>query len=226
MGVASSKKTGFASFVFIAVISIYLFLNSSYFTASGLEWTGLVLLTKAQMEDHTPFEPCNVLKIDRRALARQIEQHPWVEKAGVRWIWPNTMEVTVSERIPVAWVTAENGTFFLDKSGMLLDPLQTMPVVDLPQVVNLDLDSLEQRRAAARLVTALPPHIVSSLIKWDVKSQALVTESGAKILLGDLEDLQSKFALLELIWNDLSAQGIDPEVIDLRVLKNPVVRPR
>ena len=136
------------------------------------------------------------------------------------------MEVTVSERIPVAWVTAENGTFFLDKSGMLLDPLQTMPVVDLPQVVNLDLDSLEQRRAAARLVTALPPHIVSSLIKWDVKSQALVTESGAKILLGDLEDLQSKFALLELIWNDLSAQGIDPEVIDLRVLKNPVVRPR
>ncbi|NLM39726.1 MAG: FtsQ-type POTRA domain-containing protein [Firmicutes bacterium] len=219
-----SRKTSLAAFGVVVVVAVYLFLNSSYFTAAGLTWTGLNFLDEALLNEHVCFQPCNVLQIDRRALERQIEQHPWVENATVRWQWPNTIEVEVAERFPVASVAGPDGPLLIDRAGVLLTPPVKWHGSELPRIVNVDLTSTDQLKSAARIVSEMPPAITAHLDKWDAADRALITEEGTRILLGELEDLQSKFALLELIWNDLAANGKVPAVIDLRVLKNPVVR--
>lgn len=222
----TQPKTSFAFFMVILVILLYLFLNSSYFTAASLKWTGLVLLDEEQLDEFVDFEPTNVLYLDKTALQRRLEQHPWVEKATVKWSWPNTVEVLIAERLPLAWVAHEDRIYVLDKSGVLMTPPKQLPVLELPQVVNVDPASPAQLKAAARLLTAVPPGMVGNLAKWDGANRALVTKSGVQIIMGDLEDLEAKFMLLEELWQELTAQGIDPAVIDLRVLKNPVVRPK
>ena len=92
-----------------------------------------------------------------------------------------------------------------------------------PRVVNVDLTA-QARLTAARVCS--PPGMVRTFARWDGASRALVTKSGVEIIMGDMEDVEAKLLLLEELWQDLAAQGLDPAVIDLRVLKNPVVRLR
>jgi cell division protein FtsQ len=222
----AQARTSLASLMVILVILMYLFLNSSYFTASELKWTGLVLLSAEQLDEYVNFQPANVLRLDKWALQRRLEEHPWVERASVRWSWPNNVEVMVSERMPLAWIAQQDRIFVLDKTGVLMTPPQQLSVLELPQVVNIDLSSTAQLKAAARVLLAVPPAMVGTLAKWDAAQQALVSKSGVQVLMGDTEDLELKFLLLEELWHDLADQGIDPAVIDLRIPKNPVVRPR
>jgi hypothetical protein len=90
----------------------------------------------------------------------------------------------------------------------------------------VDLTAQAQLKAAARVLAAVPPGMVGTFARWDGASRALVTKSGVEIIMGDMEDVEAKLLLLEELWQDLAAQGLDPAVIDLRVLKNPVVRLR
>ncbi len=219
-----SGKTSLAAFVVIIVVLVYLFLSSNHFTAAEIKWTGLSFLDETQLNEHVDFQACNVLQLDRRALERRVEQHPWVEDAVVRWQWPNTIEVEISERLPIASVTGPDGILLIDRMGVLLPPPANWYGVELPQVVNVDLTSAEQLKSTARILSEIPLEVMVRLERWDAADRALITKEGTRILLGELEDLHSKFALLELIWTDLASQGEVPAVIDLRVLKNPVVR--
>lgn len=217
-------RTSLAFLIVALVISGYLFLNSDYFTAAALEWTGLVLLEEEQLNEYIGFQPTNVLYLDKGQLVRRLEEHPWVEKASVKWAWPNRIAVTVEERLPLAWVRRGSDVYVLDKNGALMTPPRQLPVLELPEVVNAAVDSSAQLKAAARVLTAVPPSIVGILAKWDAGTRSLVTKSGVEILIGDLESLEAKFVLLEELWKDLASQGAEPLVIDLRVPKSPVVR--
>ncbi|HHT72648.1 MAG TPA: FtsQ-type POTRA domain-containing protein [Firmicutes bacterium] len=222
----NQPKTSLAFLLVILVVLAYLFLNSSYFTAAALQWTGLVLLDGAQLDDFVDFQPTNVLYLDKGALQRRLEEHPWIEKATVRWTWPNHVEVMISERLPLAWVAYGDIIYVLDRSGALMAPPSQFSVLELPKVVNVDLTAQAQLKAAARVLAAVPPGMVGTFARWDGASRALVTKSGVEIIMGDMEDVEAKLLLLEELWQDLAAQGLDPAVIDLRVLKNPVVRLR
>jgi cell division protein FtsQ len=56
--------------------------------------------------------------VERRA---ELEELPWVEHATVMRLLPNQLRVAVKERVPVAFVRAENQIGLVDKRGVLLD---------------------------------------------------------------------------------------------------------
>ena len=89
----AQARTSLASLMVILVILMYLFLNSSYFTASELKWTGLVLLSAEQLDEYVNFQPANVLRLDKWAARGE---HPWVERHSPLEL-ANNMEVMVSE---------------------------------------------------------------------------------------------------------------------------------
>ena len=188
----NQPKTSLAFFLVILVVLAYLFLNSSYFTAAALQWTGLVLLDGAQLDDFVDFQPTNVLYLDKGALQRRLEEHPWIEKATVRWTWPNHVEVMISERLPLAWVAYGDIIYVLDRSGALMAPPSQFSVLELPKVVNVDLTAQAQLKAAARVLAAVPPGMVGTFARWDGASRALVTKSGVEIIMGDMEDVEAK----------------------------------
>lgn len=66
----------------------------------------------------------NAVDIEQRR--RQIEQLPWVRRASVGRVWPNTIAVYVEERSPVAFLRLPNegGTLLIDSEGAVLPTVE------------------------------------------------------------------------------------------------------
>jgi len=63
----------------------------------------------------------SVLRIPLDERRRQIEGIPWVERASLRRILPNQIEVEVSERTPIAFLREGSEMDFVDVHGVMLD---------------------------------------------------------------------------------------------------------
>lgn len=63
-----------------------------------------------------------LLLFDRARAARTLETHPWVRRAVVRRVFPETLVVELEEREPVAVLKAgpDGHTFLLDRDGAII----------------------------------------------------------------------------------------------------------
>jgi cell division protein FtsQ len=67
----------------------------------------------------------SVLRIPLTERSRQLEALPWVERALVRRALPNTIEVEIIERTPIAFLREDSDTALVDVHGVILDrPLE------------------------------------------------------------------------------------------------------
>src|SRR5450432_4175917 len=62
----------------------------------------------------------SVLRISLDERRRQIEALPWVEQATVRRALPNTIEVDITERLPIAFLRDGNQMELIDVHGVIL----------------------------------------------------------------------------------------------------------
>jgi cell division protein FtsQ len=68
----------------------------------------------------------NIFHVPLALRRAELEQLPWVEHATVMRLLPNQLRVSVSERVPVAFVRAGNQIGLVDKEGVLLNMPPTM----------------------------------------------------------------------------------------------------
>ncbi|WP_322480882.1 cell division protein FtsQ/DivIB [Thermogemmatispora sp.] len=98
----------------------------------------------------------NLFLVDTAALSSRIAALPLVETASVERDWPDRLQVIVSERQPVLlWKTAQ-GSYSVDRSGVILAPASSTPQAGQLQTV---IDAREQKitagiRPGARLEAA------------------------------------------------------------------------
>jgi cell division protein FtsQ len=62
----------------------------------------------------------NILSLDIDSLKGRLRSSPWVAEATVRRTLPDTLEVEIEERVPVALVEA-NGLYLMDGGGTLIE---------------------------------------------------------------------------------------------------------
>ena len=203
----SSVRNALSVLVLTLVIALYLFANSTFFETDEIEWTGLAYLSAEQMDTFLDLPVSNVWRVDTRALATELQGHPWVESAKVTWRWPNRLAVRVQERVPLAQIPTSAGWVFLDKEGNLLPAVQGATVDILPIITNIELDASEQLIACARLMTMIPARLHTTISEWNMVTRAFVTRSGVEILMGQPVELERKFTLLEEIFADLETRG-------------------
>jgi cell division protein FtsQ len=67
-----------------------------------------------------PIRGENLFLLDTNALARKVQLHPLVEKAGFERRLPGTLVVKVVERHPLALILMENQLIEVDSSGTIL----------------------------------------------------------------------------------------------------------
>jgi cell division protein FtsQ len=63
----------------------------------------------------------NIFHVPLALRRTELEELPWVEHATVMRLLPNQLRVSVTERVPVAFVRAGNQIGLVDRSGVLLD---------------------------------------------------------------------------------------------------------
>jgi cell division protein FtsQ len=169
-----------------------------------------------------------MVTLDLRHSAAAIERLPWIATARVRRSWPDTVIVTVTERVPVAIVVAD----LVDASGRVLSlapgfapllpvridtgakaPALPPPGGTIPGVYRPGVE------VAASIPPALRADVQAVLVRPDGTVRLALT-SGASALLGDSTDLAAKF---EAVLTIIERVQLGRAPIDVSVPSAPVL---
>src|SRR5579871_3206880 len=139
------------------------------------------------------------LSLTRAAAA--IERLPWIATARVRRSWPDTVIVTVTERVPVAIVVSD----LVDTSGRVLSPAPGFaPFLPVRIDAGAKAPALpapggtipDVYRPGVQVVATMPgalrPRVEAVLVRPDGTVRLALT-NGSSALLGDTSDLAAKF---------------------------------
>ena len=91
----------------------------------------------------------NLWSLNLRQIARDLEKLPSVSSAKVERHFPDTVSISITERVPVVRIDGLNidlgtrETFYLDRDCVVLKPRPDEPVPQLPQIINLTDAELE-----------------------------------------------------------------------------------
>ncbi len=100
-------------------------LSSPSFGLERIDFVGARNLDVARLEEKIRDRfPRFLLKIDLKELQEQVELEPWVGRAEVRRILPNSLEVKVREREPRAIAEINSELYLIDGEGLVLAPYQ------------------------------------------------------------------------------------------------------
>jgi hypothetical protein len=111
----------------IAVIVSFGYLFASYaqesneFVVRNVEIHGLSHLDEQSVYHQSGIAPNgNVFTFNETAVARRVEELPFVERCDVRRIYPDTVALYIQERVPAASLHVGRHVFEIDRGGVVL----------------------------------------------------------------------------------------------------------
>ncbi len=131
-------------------------LDHPRFFLSSVELRGAKFAAQSQVEDQFISDRGrSLLRVPLEERRRALEQIPWVRSASVTRVFPDRIAVVIEERVPVAFVWADDGVALLDAEGVILDLPPEAPFT-FPVVRGVSADqSPAERRIRMELFLAL-----------------------------------------------------------------------
>jgi cell division protein FtsQ len=189
----------------------------------------------------------NLMTADLGAAVERIRSIPWVGDAQAHREPPSTVVLDVTPRRPAAVVTAEEGSWIVDPTGVVISggdnaklPRIGLTVATTPQPGRrLDdaaaLNALQLRAAlprdVRRAVTTLEA-VGARTVRMELALGELTDPIGFKpsrrvwVRMGSAGDVAEQVAVLRALLGQRRADGLGlPTEIDVRVPGNPVVVP-
>lgn len=168
-------------------------------SSDQIETVGNVHLTRAQLLSVFGADvERNIFKVPLAERRADLERLPWVQRATVMRLLPNTLRVQVAERTPVAFVRQEGSLGLVDASGVLLDMPSSDagdPRYSFPVLTGLSAsDPLSMRAARMEIYRRFMKELDSSGEK--------VTENLSEVDVSDPEDVKAV----------IPSNGMDPLV--------------
>ncbi len=153
--------------------------------------------------------------VDVERVREVVEQLPWVNKASVRRVWPDTLSVSVVEQKPVA-ISKKTG--LINANGDVFKPLNNKLPTSLPIFdgsTKLNKIMLSKYHTMSEVLVSINRKI--TYLKIDARHAVeLKLDNGLKVVLGR-EDNMHRLERLMSIYNKVLISRInDIEVIDLR----------
>lgn len=169
----------------------------------------------------------HLLFVDTGAIARRVEQMPWVARASVQRDLPGTLRIVIREYTPTAFVRAGSGVMLVAANGRVFARATTSPPgaveirgVRRPPAVGDQLSPPD----AASVVAHLPPALAHSVAAVDVTTGlTLDMNGGGEIRLGDSTRLADKAASALAVIAQLN--GTTYSYIDVSLPQRPVSHP-
>jgi POTRA domain, FtsQ-type/Cell division protein FtsQ len=225
--------------------AVYACATSERFVVHSVTVHGNVLLTQTDIEAILGVKGINIFWLDRQQAVARLRGLPVVQQADMEASLPDSVEVRIVERQPVAFWTSGDHSYLVDREGVILkavdaDTQQTRAcagqpcdprLAPLPTVAQLDNSPLapgeqvESRalEAAARLAAILPSIGVQPVaFDWsqDVGLE-VPTRDGWRARFDDSADLDRQVALLQAIRDYLARSKTSVQLIDVRFGDRP-----
>jgi cell division protein FtsQ len=94
----------------------------------------------------------HIVWVDLEAWRRRLLASPWVRDAELRRLLPSTLEVTMSERAPIAIARLKNALYLVDEQGIVIDAYGPQYAdLDLPIVDGLTVSPLHSGAATSEV---------------------------------------------------------------------------
>ena len=138
--------------------------TSPRFEVRGLQYTPTAHVDDDEVRRLMALPPgTNILSLDLDDIAGRIAAHPWVERASVVRVLPDTLDVTVEEYTPVAVLLADE-FFLVDAAGTPFKPLEPGDRGQLPVITGFDRAGMlarpkQSRQRLGRALSALTAYV-------------------------------------------------------------------
>ena len=171
-------------------------------------------------------EPLFQLETD--SITNRLSQDLRIEEVSVRRVLPNTLEVTIKERRPVATILCDYGYLDMDKNGKILDSYKNLKTMQIPMITGASVRDLyigddvddELVKKILDFLNKLNVESLNKLSEVAIISEDYIvayTNTGKKsiqIRIGKLERLDEKAKLTESFLQDLEKNPNPIEYID------------
>jgi cell division protein FtsQ len=220
-------------------LSFYLFLKeASFLSLKDVRIEGNRRVPTEVIHDIAELkDEHNILSINIRGLKSRLAQHPWIEKALIKRVFPDGIRIVIRERQPVA-VIHLGKLYYVDQNGVVFDQAEgrergAYPILTGLRKENLETGDRKTRmllRAALRFLnTTQDNRILSyrsiSQIHLDGAVGLLVytTDRGTEFRMG-FGGFQKKLKRLSRIWPDIRTMELSS--IDCTVPRKIIVNKR
>lgn len=138
-----------------------------------------------------------MVDVDAGAAAQRIAAIPALASVRVQRVYPSTVKVTVTERVPVVFVDEPDGTHLLDATGV--DFAVAAPPPGVPRLVTDDPGFGDQATdSALSVLESLSPALrgqVGEVRASSISDVSLVLLDGRTIVWGDQSNAERKSAV-------------------------------
>jgi len=216
----------------LGAIGAYLLVTWPALYPHTIEVSGNRVVARASVEDAAHINLTqNMWLQNTRAMRERIEAIPYVDRAQVHRRPPDTIAISVTERVPYAVVRGAGGIATIDDTLRVLQAgaaLASLPVFDEPAIALPAPGKWIQSNAVDTLARvaahATQAHLDSEELSYDKFGDIVLRlRSGVTVQLGDGSDLDKKLAMVEPILTQVQHGSRRIASIDLRAITTPVV---
>ena len=209
-----------------AILGVFVYVP--FFTLTNINLNGATYITTddiLKIGNIYIGEPLFELETDN--ITTRLSNDLRIEEVSVRRKLPNTLEVTIKERKPVATIVCDYGYLDLDKSGKVLDSYKNLKEMKIPMISGATVrdkyigDEVDDK-IVKEILTFLQKINSESLNK--ISEVAIVsenyivaytnTERSVQIRIGKLERLDEKAHLTEDFLKNLDSNPNPIEYVD------------
>ena len=155
-----------------------------------------------------------LVRVDTATAADRVARLPQVAAVEVTRGWPQTVVVTLVERVPVAVVESAGGRSLVDRDGVLFDTITGGPP---PGVVPLTVRDPGPEDAATTAalgaLTSLPREVrgqVTALSATSADDVTLTLTDGRTVLWGSAAQTDRKSQVLDALLDQIAAGTLEP----------------
>ncbi len=167
------------------------------------------------------------VSVDAGAIEAALRADPWVADARVVVSWPGSLDVEVTEQVPVAAVTTAGGYAHVTTTGAVVEMLDspiglTLIALDVPETIRPGTTiSTAATLGALEFIDWLPGDIARvTVVSVDEGGQLTATIDDLTVRLGRAREMQSKaVALAALIGHGLAPGSY----VDITAPRRPAV---
>jgi cell division septal protein FtsQ len=192
----------------------------------------------------------NIFLLNTARVAQELATIPSVLTVQVVPRLPNTVEIDIVERVPIATWRTPAGAFLVDEQGFALAPAETTeqapnqappgapggtpdpsrpgPLLEVTDTTGQELrlgDRVDQRAllAARELVRALPGTGAQvQAVEYSPQGLVLVTDGGWRVVIGEARDLNHKLAGFAAVVDLARQHNLAIKLVDVRPRDRPV----
>jgi cell division protein FtsQ len=219
-----------AGLVVVVALLAWLLLAGPVLVVRAVQVDGLVTLPVAQVQEAAGIGTGTpLLRVDVDAAGARVARLPQVASAEVTRNWPDSVVITVVERVPVAVVGKPGRRSLVDAEGVLFDTVTgDAPAGVVPLDVATPGPDDPATRAGIAAVASLPARVrkeVESAAAAGPSDISLTLTDGTVVRWGDATESHAKSAALVGLLEQIGAGRLDPaETIDVSTPDAVVLR--